>query len=174
MQIFIETTTPDTVLIPVEQTDSLVERLATLAQTLNVPAATLEADFKADAKELVPFYHPDGRKTYLLGLGKEPAAMDWLKTFREVFFKQKNKLSAQTGVDLTGFGPEVIEAVVLGIRAGGYDLRLYQTDKPALTPFYSEAGRLSLFVNEAEQASGAGSGGLERRPLPKPSATCWT
>lgn len=153
MQIFIETTTPDTLIIPVEQADSLAEKLATLAQTLNVPAATLQADFKAEAKESLPIYHPDGRKTYLLGVGKSPDTLSWLRTIREFFFRQKARLPQYLGIDLTGFDAEVIEVVALGVDGGGYDLRLYQTDKTAPPPFYSETGRLSLFIDEANQAS---------------------
>ena len=45
-------------------------------------------------------------KTYLLGVGADPQEMDWLRTFRKLFFDQKNKLPEQLGIDLTGLTAE--------------------------------------------------------------------
>ena len=152
MQIIIETNVPDVVVIPVEQTDTLADRLAALAQQLTIPAATLQTDFKAEAKETLPIYQANGRKTYLLGVGKNPGAMEWLRCVREFFFKQKSRLPQHAGLDLAGFDAPVIESVVLGVYGGGYDLKLYQTDKTTPPAFYTEDGRLSLLVDEATQA----------------------
>lgn len=153
MQIIIETTVPDVVVIPVQQTDSLADRLNALAQQLSIPAAILQSDFKAEAKETLPLYHADGRKTYLLGVGKNPGAMEWLRCVREFFFKQKSRLPMHIGLDLTGFDTKVIESVVLGVYGGGYDLKLYQTDKATLPVFYAEDGRLSLLLDASAQAN---------------------
>ncbi|GAA4410353.1 leucyl aminopeptidase [Nibrella viscosa] len=146
-------TTPDALVIPVVQTDTLAETLVTIGEKTGVPPSVLNTDFKADAKEVLPLYHPDGRKTYLLGLGKTPGTMDWLRAFRELFFKQKAKLSQQVAIDLTGFDADRVEAVVLGVCGGGYDLRLYQTEKNDTSAFFSEDGQLRLLVDDAQRAA---------------------
>ena len=137
-------------IIPIEQTDELVKQLANIAQKLALPASTLHRDFKADAKEILVLYSSNGSKTYLLGIGTKPQEIDWLRAFRKLFFDQKTKLPEQVGIDLTAFDAEIIEAVVLGVRWGGYDLKLYQTDKPTAPVFLSDAGQLTINVN-AEQ-----------------------
>ncbi|MCK8494080.1 leucyl aminopeptidase [Spirosoma sp. RP8] len=134
-------------IIPVVQTEALADSLATLADQLSLPAQVLQTDFKAELHEVLPVYQPGGERIFLLGLGKKPGAIDWLKAFRKVFFTVKSRLPQQVEVNLTGFSGEVVEAVVLGIRAGGYDLRLYQTDKPDAGLFYGESGTLQLTVD---------------------------
>lgn len=138
-------------LIPIVQGDSLIEKRIALSNKLQVPASILERDFKAEANEVFVYYSADSSKTYLLGLGTDPQATNWLKIFRKFFFDQKVKLPAQLGVDLTAFNSEVIEPVVLGIRGGGYDLKLYQTDKPAGPLVYSDEGQVTLYASAEQQ-----------------------
>ncbi|QKZ11106.1 leucyl aminopeptidase family protein [Spirosoma sp. KUDC1026] len=138
-------------IIPVIQSNFLATQLTELSQWLAVPADVLQRDFTADAKDVLPLYGSDGRRTYLLGVGCEPKVMDWLKAFRFFFFKQKERLSNQTAIDLTGFSGEVVEAVVLGVRAGGYDLRLYQTGKEEKTTIFSESGHVTIVVAPDQQ-----------------------
>lgn len=152
MQITLETTTPDALVIPVEQTDTLAEQLAQIAQQVNIPASTLQADFKADAKETLAIYQPDGRKAYLLGIGKNPGEMEWLRCIREFFVKHKNRLPQHVTLNLRSFDPAVIEPALLGVYGGGYELTLYQTDKAETPPLYTDAGRLSVQVRDAEHA----------------------
>lgn len=152
VNIALQTTNPPTgdLIIPVVQTE-LSSRLTELAQQLPIPLAVLQRDFKADAKEIFTLYSAEGAKTYLLGMGADPKGMDWLRVFRRFFFDQKAKLSAQVAIDLTQFEGDVVENVVVGVRWGGYDLKLYQTDKPDVPVFFSESGRLTLRVSsEAE------------------------
>ncbi|GAB4032694.1 leucyl aminopeptidase family protein [Spirosoma jeollabukense] len=139
-------------IIPVLQTDTLADQLSSLAPKLGIAESVLQRDFKADAKETVVLYSPKGTKTYLLGLGGDPKEMDWLRTFRKLFFEQKNKLPAQLGIDLTAVEGSLVEAVVLGVRGGGYDLKLYQTDKPDGPVFFSETGALTLYVTVEQEA----------------------
>ncbi|GAB3932607.1 leucyl aminopeptidase family protein [Larkinella terrae] len=140
-----------TVVIPVEKTDDVTETLNRLANRFSIPSSVLEHDFKADFKEVLPLYQADGRKIYLLGLGKEPTAMVWLRAFREFFFRQKERLTATVGLDLSGFSAHVIESVVLGIRWGGYDLKLHVTDKPKTADFYTEEGLLEIYTPDNQQ-----------------------
>lgn len=139
------------VIIPVVQTESLPNQLEQIAQKQAVAVSVLQRDFKADLKEVLPLYHSDGYKTYLLGLGTDPQEMDWLRAFRKLFFDQRDKLSRQLGIDLTAVEDDVIEAIVLGVRGGGYDLKLYQTDKPERPVFFSETGQLTLYVKPDQQ-----------------------
>ncbi len=139
-------------IIPVVQTDSLADQLTDLAQKLGLSATILQRDFKADAKEVLAVYGPNEQKTYLLGLGDNPKEMDWLRVFRKFFFDQKSKLPAQLSIDLTAFDGTIIDGVVLGILGGGYDLKLYQTDKADGPVFFSDAGELTLQVTAEQQA----------------------
>lgn len=156
MNIALNAQSPTTgdLIIPVLQTPTLTDQLTELAIRLAIPASVLQRDFKADDKEVLPIYQPTGSKTYLLGLGTDPQAIDWLRAFRRLFFDQKDKFPLQLGIDLSGFGSDVLEAVVLGVRWGGYDLKLYQTDKPGASAFFSEAGQLTLYV-DADQLTAA-------------------
>ena len=143
---------------PVFQTDDLAEFLAAFGEKTNLPAEVLQRDFKADLHEILPLYGPDGLKIYLLGLGKNPRPADVMLAFRKFFFAQKSRLPAQVSIDLHNLGSAAFAtAIVLGVRAGGYDLKLYQTDKPDGPVFYGEAGKLSLLTNEGDlEAAGAG------------------
>ncbi|GAB3541880.1 leucyl aminopeptidase family protein [Spirosoma fluminis] len=145
------------VVIPVVKTDELADQLISIAERLSLPASVLQRDFKAELKETLVLYAPHGTKTYLLGLGKNPQAMDWLRAFRKLFFDQKVKLSEQVSVDLADFGGDLVESIVVGVRGGAYDLGLYQTEKADGPVFYSDGGRLSIHIapdqkERAEQA----------------------
>lgn len=155
MTITLSTQSPGAgdLIIPIEQTDELANQLTGIAQKLALPASILQRDFKADAKEVLALYKPDGSRTYLLGIGAKPQEIDWLRAFRKLFFDQKDKLSEQLGIDLTAFDAQIVEAVVLGVRGGGYDLKLYQTDKPTAPLFYSDAGQLVIYINENQETS---------------------
>ncbi|MCY7356133.1 MAG: leucyl aminopeptidase [Rudanella sp.] len=141
------------IIIPIVQNDQLAAQLTALAATLNIPPTTLQADFKADAKEVLPVYQPGGRKTYLLGLGKNPQTNDWFRVFRKFFFEQKARLPLTVSVDLRPFNTVAIEGTVLGIRGGGYDLKLYQTDKPDSPVIYGSQGLVSLLVSDEATAT---------------------
>ena len=153
MQISVETQPAPTgdLVIPVIQSDALPDQLVSLAQRLNLPLSVLQRDFLADANDVLPIYDPDGQRTYLLGLGTDPQVMDWLRTFRKLFFAQKSRLSNRVGVDLSAFDGGKVEPVVLGVLGGSYDLRLYQTDKTDTSEFYGNAGKLTIHVRADEQ-----------------------
>ena len=137
---------------PLVQDDTLTDQLTQLATTQKVPSSALERDFKAEANEVLPLYAGEAT-TWLVGLGSSPQEMDWLKTVRKFFFDRRQSLPTQLVLDLTAFDGSVVEAVVLGIRWGGYDLKLYHTDKPEAPVVYSEAGQLTLLVAASQQAA---------------------
>lgn len=147
--------TPATSLVPLLQTETLDERLVSLATSVTISAETLQADFKADAKEVLPLYQANGQKIYLLGMGKAPTQNDWFRVVRRFFYDHKAKLPAHFAVDLRGFDNEAIEGAVLGIRGGGYDLKLYQTDKPEGPTLYGPDGLVSLLVSDEGAATDA-------------------
>ncbi|GAB3729641.1 leucyl aminopeptidase family protein [Spirosoma lituiforme] len=155
MTITLTTQSPTTgdLIIPFVQTDALADQLTALAPQLGLPIDVLQRDFTAGAKEVLAVYSPLGQKTTLLGLGSDPRQMDWLKTFRKFFFDQKSKLPAQLTIDLTAVDSTVVEGVVLGVRGGGYTLKLYQTDKTEAPVFFSATGGLTLYVKDDERAA---------------------
>lgn len=133
-------------IIPVVQSGALPDQLNDVGQRLNLPPSVLHRDFKADTNEVLAVYGPDGQRTYLLGFGTNPQAMDWLRILRKLFFSQKSKLSNRVGIDLSAFDGGIVEPVVLGILGGGYDLGLYKTDKTDPAAFFGEDGQLTLYV----------------------------
>ncbi len=137
---------------PLVQDDTLTDQLVQLANTHRVPLSVLERDFKAEANDVLTLYAGEAT-TYLVGLGKSPQEMDWLKVCRKFFFNQRTSLPTHLALDLTAFDGSVLEAVVLGIRWGGYDLKLYHTDKPEVPVFYSDAGQLTLLVAASQQTA---------------------
>lgn len=137
---------------PLVQDDTLTDRLTHLAITHQLPLSILERDFKAEAKTVLPLYAGEAT-TWLVGLGTDPQEMDWLKTLRKFFFDHRQTLPTPLTLDLTAFDGSVLEAVVAGIRWGGYDLKLYQTDKAEPSTFYSETGQLTLLVTAAQEAA---------------------
>lgn len=132
--------------IPVLKRDDLSDTLDVIASRINVPETVLQRDFKADRNETLSMYGADGNRFVLLGLGKSPVSMDWLKAFRKLFFSEKNKWPEEVLVDLRGVEDNVVEQVVIGIRMGGYDLGLYKTGKQDTTGLYSEEGKLTLLT----------------------------
>lgn len=149
MQITIQTTYSSLAaeVIPVLQRDDLRDKLTAIADRVNVPERVLQRDFKADRYETLSMYGADGNRFLLLGLGKSPVPMDWLKAFRKLFFSEKDKWPEEVLVDLRGVEGNVVEQVAIGIRLGGYDLSLYKTGKQETTGLYSESGKLTLLID---------------------------
>ena len=114
-------------------------------------AQAAQGDFKGDLHETQLLYTPDGQRNWLLGLGENPTPNEYLRAFRKLCFSQKSKLPAAVAIDLTGTLPAIVEAVVLGTLAGGYNLKLYQTTASEITPFYGPAGELHLMVAAEER-----------------------
>ncbi|MBO0937080.1 leucyl aminopeptidase [Fibrella sp. HMF5335] len=112
-------------------------------------AASAQADFNGDVNETLLLYG-DGRKRLLLGLGEKTGLNGLLKAFRKAFYTNKAKLGSRVSLDLTGLDARQVEAVLLGIQAGGYNLKLYQTTQPEIALFYTDAGELHVQVAEAD------------------------
>ncbi|QJD80034.1 leucyl aminopeptidase family protein [Spirosoma rhododendri] len=123
-----------------------------LAALTGLPATLLTQTFKAGLNDVLPVLKPDGSAIYLLGLGDTPTVQDWLKATRKFFVAWKTKLPADVTIDLRSLPAEVLtepalESIGLGALLGGYDLRLYQTDRPDKPVLYAETGRLTLLID---------------------------
>ncbi len=153
MNISLETTPSPTGdhMVPLSQTDALPEQLSQLAYSLSMSADALQRDFKAERNEVLPVYQPNGDKTYLLGLGKNPLSMDWLRVFRKIIHDQKGRLSARVSVDLRRVDAGLIEAVATGVLGGTYNLGLYKSDSPELPTFLTDAGHVRLLIDADQQ-----------------------
>lgn len=120
-------------------------------QPLPAIAQAAQADFKGALHETQLLYAADGQRNWLLGLGETPASYEYLRAIRKLTYTQKSRLPASVAIDLTGQPMTIVEAVVLGTLAGGYTLKLYQTNEPEITPFYSLVGELHLTVADADR-----------------------
>ncbi|WP_288424537.1 leucyl aminopeptidase family protein [uncultured Spirosoma sp.] len=130
--------------------------VAPLTEPTGLPDSLLAQSFKAGLNETLPVLKTDGSAVYLLGLGDAPSVQDWLKAFRKFFFAWKTKLPGRVTVDLRQLSADVLtesalESIGLGIRLGGYDLRLYQTDRSETPVLYTNAGRLTVLIGADRQ-----------------------
>ncbi|NID08788.1 leucyl aminopeptidase family protein [Fibrivirga algicola] len=114
-------------------------------------AQAAQGDFKGDLHETQLLYAADGQRNWLLGLGETPTSQDYLRAFRKLTYTQKGKLPDVVTTDVSGLPTDVVEAIVLGTLAGGYNLKLYQTTTPELAPFYSPVGTFHLAVAETDR-----------------------
>ncbi|RDB06258.1 leucyl aminopeptidase [Runella aurantiaca] len=126
------------------QSDDLGDRLNIFSN-----AIFLKEDFKAEAKQVVTIYE-NGRKVYLVGLGKTPKEADFIKTLRSFFYRQKRNLPNVIAIDLKtgGIENEWIEVVANGCILGDYDLGLYKTKKKEGLTIFDKAARLQIVVAE--------------------------
>lgn len=148
---------PDAIVVPLVQDDHLADHLADIAHRAGIDATTLQQDFRADAKEVLVVYFAgqEGRRLYLLGLGKKSVFPHILAALRSFSHRYKAKLPLRLGVDLRHFPLEemarMVDAVVTGISLGLYDIGRFQTavtDKPA-PGFGSAKSELDVLVPTA-------------------------
>lgn len=144
-------TAAKTIIFPLVDNESLVENLSKIAKHVGLSAETLQQDFKAGAKETLTLYGAvEGlEKVYLLGLGKTPKAIDFVKVFRSFFYNSKKKLPKNIGLKLKLAGLEAYtEQIVNGICLAEYEVGAYKTDAKKTTEFFSEEGILEIQVAE--------------------------
>lgn len=126
---------PDALIVPLFQQEQLAERLAEIAARTGADAATLQNDFKADAKEMLILYAvgSPSRRLYLCGLGKKNGFADIQSVMRGFCHRNKSKLPLRVGLDMRHFPaediPRYIDAAICGIKLGLYDIGLYKTEK---------------------------------------------
>lgn len=155
MQINVLSNTPTDatcVLYPFSNSDLLLNQLTELATNLGLDAALLQQDFKADAKQFQLIY-ANKKRIFLVGLGKEPKAHDFLKTFRSFVFKHKKNLPSHIVIDLTVGAINATEAIVNGILLANSDLGTYKTEAVSEVVLFGENGQISLIVTDSEVAA---------------------
>lgn len=139
---------------PFINSDLLTQQLVQLSGNLGIDAALLQQDFKADAKQTQLIY-ANGKRIFLVGLGKEPKANDYLKTFRSLVFKQKKNLPQHVAFDLTvgAINATATEAIVNGIVLANSELGAYKTEATSEIALFGANGQIALIVAESEVAA---------------------
>ncbi len=140
-----------TIIFPLVDNEQLAENLSKIAKHVGLSAETLQRDFKAGTKETLALYGAiEGlEKVYLLGLGKAPKAIDFVKIFRSFFYNSKKKLPKNVGLKLKLAGLEAYtEQIVNGICLAEYEVGAYKTDAKKAAEFFSEEGFLEIQVAE--------------------------
>lgn len=144
-------TVAKTIVFPLVDNEKLAENLSKIAKHVGLSAETLQQDFKAGAKETLVLYGAiEGlEKVYLLGLGKTPKAMDFVKVFRSFFYNSKKKLPKNVGLKLKLAGLEAhTEQIVNGICLAEYEVGAYKTDAKKVAEFFTEDAILEIQVAE--------------------------
>ena len=169
MKIHIQTAeaeTRDTMVVPLVQNGDLKHVLSRIGEWGKVPAEQLQTDFLAERSEVLRLYLPDGRRLFLLGLGKEPGFADVLKAFRSFSFRFGKKLPEQLSVSFL-FGHAQVdsilwaEAAVNGLVLGTYHLGRFKTEDREAHPLLGKNAALTIYVEEAvasaaKEAAGKG------------------
>lgn len=144
-------TAAKTIIFPLVDNEQLAENLSKIAKHVGLSPETLQQDFKAGAKETLTLYGAvEGlEKVYLLGLGKTPKAIDFVKVFRSFFYNYKKKLPKNIGLKLKLAGLEAYtEQIVNGICLAEYEVGAYKTDAKKTAAFFSEEAVLEIQVAE--------------------------
>jgi leucyl aminopeptidase len=133
----------ETVLIPLQQSDTLQDTLAEIAEFAGIPISNLQADFKGEKKELLSFYtsKTEVKKIVLAGLGKkEQFSPELLRQLVRLFVhKNKATLNENVSIDLLQFSSLknididqaiLTEAIAAGSWLGTYQIGQLKVEKP--------------------------------------------
>ena len=162
-------TAAKTIIFPLVDNEKLAENLSKIAKHVGLSAETLQQDFKASTKETLALYGAiEGlEKVYLLGLGKAPKAIDFVKVFRSFFYNSKKKLPKNVGLKLKLAGLEAYtEQIVNGICLAEYEVGAYKTDAKKVAEFFTEDAVLEIqvaenYVENAEKSAEIGQATAE-------------
>jgi leucyl aminopeptidase len=156
INILSKTNAPKALIFPLIDDEKLAENLQKIARQTGISSEVLQQDFKAALKEILPIYtKKPPEKIYLIGLGKTPSQMDFIKVFRSFFYNQKKKLPNHVGVDMrVAKLANNIEQIVNGICLAAYNIDLYKTDKKEEPDFFVSDSLLDIYVaeNQIEKA----------------------
>jgi leucyl aminopeptidase len=166
IKIITSNTSAKSIIFPLIDNENLTENLAKIAKHVGLSAESLQQDFKAGLKENLMLYGTkEGlEKVYLLGLGKAPKQIDFVKTFRSFFYNSKKNLPKNIGLKLKLAGlEEHTEFIVNGICLANYEVGIHKTEAKAKAVFFSEEGILEIQVaeNMLEEAQNAAKIGQE-------------
>ncbi len=113
----------------------LAAKLAEICTFCDLNFESVSKDFRAEFKENLVFYAPNGNKIYLLGLGVVAGFAETQAAFRSLIFQQKARLSEHVALIFNHqqFSPEqetiCAEAALNGTLLGRYDIGLFKTEK---------------------------------------------
>jgi len=139
-----------------------------VAKSMNMEAAQIEHDFKAEAGEILTLYK-DGKRIILLGLGQKNTPAELARCFRILSHKHPNKLSTQLAIsflhDNTNGNEQLfnsIEASITGLVLGTYQIGKFKSsqveDDPH--PLKAEAASVTILTDaDPEQAQAAAAKG---------------
>lgn len=143
---------PDTMVVPLAQDAQLADRLAEIAARTGADAATLQNDFRAEAKEVFVLYAAGspGRRLYLCGIGKKTGFQEIFSTLRLFCHRYKSKLPQKVGFDLRHFPPEALarytEAATSGALLGLYDIGKYRTETKPEAEFGGPKSEINIVL----------------------------
>lgn len=140
-------TESNVVVVPVLQSDTLLDDLVQLSKLFEIDSLLLQTDFKAGLKEIHQFYAFQHQKIILIGLGKKPNSSDVIRAFRTLIHHNKSKLPNEITIDARKLPETWIEFIVNGSILGTYDLRLYKTDEKASIPLLGNDGVLNILAD---------------------------
>jgi len=86
---------------------------------------------------------PDENELWL-GTGTSTHAPSIRKIVRKLFHQRKYDWPQKVSVDVSGFDHAGIEAIINGIMLGGYDIRLYKSERQPVSSFFGPDGHLTL------------------------------
>lgn len=142
---------PQAIIYPLADNEKLAENLSKIARQAGLNPTALQQDFKAGVKEILTIYpvKKGFEKIYLIGLGKTPGPMDFIKVFRSFFYNNKKKLPFSIGIDLktSKFEPG-IEYIVNGIYLAEYEIGVFKTDKKEGVDFFAAESEIIICVAE--------------------------
>jgi len=144
---------PENLIIPLLKNDLLGKSLEKIARLAGVDAALLQAEFKAEFKEVLSIYavnrnKPELKKIYLLGLGGLNFMPEVLDAFRSLGKRANGKMSKSVGLELllsnaprrAEIVKNLSEAAINGLLLSQYNIGIYKTaesETPAEKEDYS-------------------------------------
>ncbi len=146
-------TSTGVVVIPVAKQGDFKDILSFVASITGISEALITEDFKGELKETAHFFFQDANRTnrlILLGLGENPGFKEFVLAFRNLFFRNGEKLSKGITLDLqqstTGAPYQLLEAAVNGMVLGPYDAGKFKTEKNGKKSIDWEAFTLEVII----------------------------
>ena len=135
--------------------------LTEIAKITDIEVELLQADFKANTKEILPLYltgQATFKRLYLLGLGENPNFPTIVSAFRSFTHKFKSKLPKNIGISFkyqneSSDPAMTIEAALNGIKLGTYDIGLYRTDEKKECAITAEDASITIYTDYDETPS---------------------
>lgn len=136
-------------IFPLLADDQLEANLLSVSKATGLKPELMTREFKAEPKENLLLFHPESdQKIYLLGLGKKPGSIDYIKTFRSFFYHKRSLFDGIVSIDLhTGGLNHVAEFIVNGICLASYKLGALKTHSDDKPDFFSGEVSIEMLTN---------------------------